>query len=236
MFFNSNHILLNQLRNQTLANQRMRLITTNKYQYFKFKFETNGGQNANSFWDSIRDKFNEKISVFVRLLRQQSNVYMSLRARRMAQICGLYNRIYSESTVNKLMSQMLIRLRVRALNTIRNRLNSNKNKDSVKVLMSAVCGLFCWDNKRITDQDLNQTVRDFEVIQRVGHNGNNHSNDNFSKSTSFSVSAETHNKKNETEENKSDDNEWEEVITKDDFKLWRKPIPNSSLYQYKSLY
>lgn len=26
---------------------------------------------------------------------------------------------------------------------------------------------------------------------------------------------------------------WEKVIDKDHFKLWRKPIPNSYLYQYK---
>jgi len=100
--------------------------------------------------------------------------------------------------------------------------------------MSAVCGLFVWDNQRITDHDLNQTVHDFEVIQRVGLNGYNKplNDDNFSKSNSFSVSAETHNQTKESEE-KVKDSDWEEVISRNDFKLWRKSMPNSSLYQYK---
>ena len=133
---------------------------------------------------------------------------------------------------------MLVRLRVRALNTLRNGLNSNKSKDSVKYLMSAVCGLFCWDNQRITDRDLNQTIHEFEVIQRVGLNGNQHSNDDkFSKSTSFSVSAETYNQNKEENkcEDNEDTNEWEELISRDNFKLWRKAVPNSSLYEYKGL-
>ena len=233
MFFNSNHILIaNQLRTQTLAKQRIRLLNTNRYQNFKYKFGTNGGENT--VWDSIKEKFNEKLLLFVRLLREQSNVYMSLRLRRMAQICGLYNRIYSEATAKAMMSQMLARLRTRALNSIRNRLNPNKSKDSVKYLMSAVCGLFCWESQRITDQDMNQTVHDFEVIQRCGLNRNSHLSDNISKSTSFSVSAETQNKETEDKclENES---EWEEVITRDDFKLWRRSVPNSSLYEYKSI-
>lgn len=228
MFLNSNNILINQLRNQMIAKQRIQSFNTNRNQFgFKYKFGTNGRQN--SVWDSIKDKFNEKLLIFVRLLREQSNVYMSLRLRRMAQICGLYNRIYSESTVNKLMSQMLIRLRVSALNSIRSRLNNHKSKDSVKYLMSAVCGLFCWDSHRITDTDLNSTIKEFEDVQRLRFN--QLIDDNFSKSTSFSVSAETHD--SSKDEMKGNDTEWEAVIIKDNFKLWRRSVKNSPLYQYK---
>ena len=29
---------------------------------------------------------------------------------------------------------------------------------------------------------------------------------------------------------------WEQIIDKDHFKVWRKPIPNTYLYEYKGLY
>lgn len=235
MFFNSNNIFVQQFRSQSLAKRRLQLLSTNRSIGFKYKnFATNGERNSETLWESIKDKFNEKMMVFAALLRQQSNVYVSLRLRRMAQICGLYNRIYSESTVNKMMSQMLVRLRNRTSNTFKNRLNS-KSKEPVKCLMSAVCALFVWDNQRITDRDLSQTVRDFETIRRVGfeNNKDNHY-DNFSTSNSFSVSAETRRHSKGTQEKKDlNDGQWEEVITRDDFRLWRKAVPNSSLYEYK---
>ncbi|CAG2119543.1 unnamed protein product, partial [Medioppia subpectinata] len=227
MFLATNHMIVNQFRTQTLLRQRLQSLNGNGGQALRQRLATNGGRDGRSVWDQLRDELNAKVILFVTLLRQQSNVYMSLRLRRMAQICGLYNRIYSESTVNKLMSQMLIRLKARALQSLRNRLSGDKKaNDSIKCLMSAVCGLFCWDSQRITDGDLRQTIRDFEIVQRVGASNRIPNNDNMPKSTSFSVSAETHSMND-------NDGQWEAVIMRDDFKLWRKAVPNTSLYQYK---
>ncbi|CAG2103060.1 unnamed protein product [Medioppia subpectinata] len=227
MFLATNHMIANQFRTQTLLRQRLQSLNATGGQALRQRLATNGVRDGRSVWDQLRDELNAKVILFVTLLRQQSNVYMSLRLRRMAQICGLYNRIYSESTVNKLMSQMLIRLKARALQSLRNRLSGDKKaNDSIKCLMSAVCGLFCWDSQRITDGDLRQTIRDFETVQRVGASNRIPNNDNMPKSTSFSVSAETHSMND-------NDGQWEAVIMRDDFKLWRKAIPNTSLYQYK---
>ncbi|XP_054167124.1 stAR-related lipid transfer protein 7, mitochondrial-like [Oppia nitens] len=231
----TNQLLISQLRSQSLTRQRIQLLNNRPiygYQVFSRQHWSTTITNSGHFWNSFRDTLYERVDIFVRLLRQQSNVYMSLRLRRMAQICGLYNRIYSESTVHKMMSQMLIRLRIRALSTLRCRLNNYKSNDSVKYLMSAVCGLFCWDNQRITDFDLKQTINDFECIQKnelksfankFSHDLNK---DNCGKSNTFSVSAET-------SEDKESDGQWEPVIMRDNFKLWRRSYPNTSLYQYK---
>jgi len=193
------------------------------------------------FWDSIKDKFNEKLLVFAHLLKEQSNVYMSLRLRRMAQICGLYNRIYSETTVHKLMSQLVARMRSRALTLIKR--SNKKSNGSVKYLLSAVCGVFCWDRQRITDQDLNDTIEEFVRVERVSINYN--FNDSSTKSSSFSVSAESNNDNNNNEDNdchqdnKNEnllDTEWESVIARENLRVWRKSVKNTSLYQYKGLH
>jgi len=250
MFLNTNTLFINQLRNQAIIRQRI-LLKTNGNQFLKNNlminnnnksYCLNGGQNMTRIWDSIKDKLNEKLLIFSGLLGEQFNIYMALRIRRMTQICGLYNRIYSENTIHKLMSQLIIRMRSRALTLIKKNYNK-KSKNSIKYMLSAVCGLFCWDKDRITDKDLNQSIQEFVSLERVSIN--RQFNDNSSKNCSFSVSAESNannnnNERNDCQEmdgksNNSMDTEWEAVIIREDIRVWRKVVKNTSLYQYKGL-
>lgn len=239
------------LRNQTIARQRLTLLNTNRNQFmtnsFNKKFCFNGRQNLDKFFDSIRDKLYEKLLIFSSILRIQSNIYMALRMRRMAQIYGLYNRIYSEKSVNKLMSQLLIRMRSKALflRLITNR-DNNKSNNCVKCVLSAVCGVFCWEKERITDKELNQSIEEFVSIQTISINSRFNKN-NSSINSSFSVSVETNiinndnnncNDSKDCDEYKSDsdnflDTEWEAVIMRQDLKVWRRRAKNTSLYEYK---
>jgi hypothetical protein len=246
MFLNTNTLLINQLRNQAIIRQRI-LLKTNGNQFINnnnnYYYCLNGGQNMSRIWDSIKDKLNEKLLIFSGLLGEQFNIYMALRIRRMTQICGLYNRIYSEKTIHKLMSQLIIRMRSRALTLIKKNYNK-KSKNSFKYMLSAVCGLFCWDKDRITDKDLNQSIQEFVSLERVSIS--RQFIDNSSKNCSFSVSAESNannnnNNNNECKDcqeidekpNNSMDTEWEAVIIREDLRVWRKGVKNTSLYQYK---
>ncbi|KAK3611018.1 hypothetical protein CHS0354_024338 [Potamilus streckersoni] len=71
------------------------------------------------------------------------------------------------------------------------------------VILSAL--MFSWDEHRVTDEQMKSCVNDMVHIEQQG------------KETTGSDYLQ----------------EWEQIINKDHFKLWRKPVPNSHLYLYK---
>lgn len=174
----------------------------------------------NVLWTRIKHVFNEKIFMVSQMISKQCNFYVSLRLRRMAQIGWLYNRIYSESTINKMMETWVNTFKYRA------NLLYKKNPRSLQILLSAA-GFFCWEKGRITDEELEESVREFAQINISGHNRQSWQNSDIS-SRSLSVLAA-----NANEERALIDEGWQPIVIRDNLQVWRKSVPNTSLYQYK---
>ncbi|KAH9491763.1 StAR- lipid transfer protein 7, mitochondrial [Bulinus truncatus] len=89
---------------------------------------------------------------------------------------------------------------------------SFKSKPLLALLSATV---FQWENERVTDEELNKCS---EEVQKV----NNLIALNNQSSKGIDIS-HVHN----------ESSEWETVVDKADFKIWRRAIPNSNLYQYR---
>jgi hypothetical protein len=221
-----NCILMNQLRHQ--LRQRQNSIFAQNESRIKFLSKNNFCNGSNYYhhnyhhtiWDSIREKCNEKLILLGQMLTAQCNFYASLRIRRMAQICGLYNRIYSERSVHKLVYNFVAQMHRRAV-MLRQRNNRSK---SIKFLLSAASGVFCWEKEKITDCEIKKSIEEFVKVSG-GYNKQ-------AASSPLSVSASSNSNNGSWTDNIVDTG-WESVIMRENLKVWRKLVPNTSLYQYK---
>lgn len=91
--------------------------------------------------------------------------------------------------------------------------NRSGNKNYGPFLMLAGLNYNFWYDKGIQEEDIKKTIEDFECIY------NSKLTNNGDISAKYSL---TH------------DN-WEPVIVKNNFQVWRKRLDNSSLYQYKGM-
>ncbi|XP_041066185.1 stAR-related lipid transfer protein 7, mitochondrial [Carcharodon carcharias] len=82
-------------------------------------------------------------------------------------------------------------------------------------LVAAFAAVFMWDNERIQDEELQRCLSDFKSLEVLA--------------------AEKHQSREqaECERHRKQDSVWELVIDRPSFRLWRRPITGSHLYQYR---
>ncbi|XP_066233787.1 stAR-related lipid transfer protein 7, mitochondrial [Saccopteryx leptura] len=145
------------------------------------------------------------------LLANQCRFVTGLRVRRAQQIAQLYGRLYSDSARRVLFGRLWRRLRGRA--------------GHASAVMAALAGVFVWDEERIQEEELQRSIDEMKQLEEM--------------STVFqSPGVECHppEPKSPTEENEelgSKEQPWEMVMDKKHFKLWRRPIAGTHLYQYR---
>ncbi|XP_039728497.1 stAR-related lipid transfer protein 7, mitochondrial [Pteropus medius] len=145
------------------------------------------------------------------LLANQCRFVTGLRVRRAQQIAQLYGRLYSDSARRVLLGRLWRRLRGRA--------------GHASGVMAALAGVFVWDEERIQEEELQRSIDEMKRLEEM--------------STVFQSSGvERHppEPKSQTEGNEDSggkEQPWEMVMDKKHFKLWRRPIAGTHLYQYR---
>ncbi|XP_015276302.1 PREDICTED: stAR-related lipid transfer protein 7, mitochondrial [Gekko japonicus] len=143
------------------------------------------------------------------LLANQCSYVTSQRVQRAQQIGQLYSNIYSERTRKSLFSSLWRRFQGR---------HCNAGK-----LMALLTGVFLWEEERIKEEELKRSADDMKHMEEI--------------TRLFQGSG----MENQTQEIKShkditsdpEEQSWEMVMEKKHFKLWRRPIGGSHLYQYR---
>lgn len=198
---------------------------------------------------SIKERIYDNLILFTRMLHKQSNVYICLRFRRLGQICNLYRRIYSPRDFkNLLVDRLLDRLRHFGL-LLRNRssyLQNNFKNYRHRILLSfASVGIFSWDENRITDQELQELMKEFiSIDNNCNIKSTENQNESYCKPDSTSDLKSV--AKSQAEGNsfmvvnclqatQKSAEKWEEVINQPNFHVWRKSVNNTSLYEYKGI-
>ncbi|XP_076020210.1 stAR-related lipid transfer protein 7, mitochondrial [Genypterus blacodes] len=78
-------------------------------------------------------------------------------------------------------------------------------------LMAALAGVFLWDNEKIQDEEISRSCLELQSLEAVKHQG----------TTSGQLAGPLDN--------------WEVVMEKKDFRVWKRPIPDSHLYEFRVL-
>uniref|UniRef100_A0A2I3HTW5 StAR-related lipid transfer protein 7, mitochondrial n=1 Tax=Nomascus leucogenys TaxID=61853 RepID=A0A2I3HTW5_NOMLE len=145
------------------------------------------------------------------LLANQCRFVTGLRVRRAQQIAQLYGRLYSESSRRVLLGRLWRRLHGRP--------------GHASALMAAFAGVFVWDEERIQEEELQRSINEMKRLEEM--------------SNMFQSSGVQHHPpepKAQTEGNEDSEGKeqpWEMVMDKKHFKLWRRPITGTHLYQYR---
>uniref|UniRef100_A0A3P9MBS6 StAR-related lipid transfer protein 7, mitochondrial n=1 Tax=Oryzias latipes TaxID=8090 RepID=A0A3P9MBS6_ORYLA len=79
-------------------------------------------------------------------------------------------------------------------------------------LVAALAGIFMWENEKIQDEEMRRCGLELEALEDVKR----------MYTSSATVSGQP-------------DASWEAVMEKKDFRVWKRPIPNSHLYEYRVL-
>uniref|UniRef100_A0AAQ5XND4 StAR-related lipid transfer protein 7, mitochondrial n=1 Tax=Amphiprion ocellaris TaxID=80972 RepID=A0AAQ5XND4_AMPOC len=87
----------------------------------------------------------------------------------------------------------------------------NKHAPSGR-LVAALVGVFMWDNEKIQDEEMHRCGLELEALESVKRLS----------SSSGTVAGQP-------------EGGWEVVMEKKDFRVWKRPIPNSHLYEYRVL-
>lgn len=186
---------------------------------------------------SSRPRLIPRLAQFlVNIWPQQYSFIAAQRMQRAVQVYSFYTRIYSERTANATFQRFVHQLRQR-VHYLRGQLQPNRKPlhRPFSFVLSAA-SVFFWDKEGITKQELNETVDEFWRVLRssgAGKNGMprgpNEPRVNGSSSSNGRLSDEM------AEDSGDDDgDEWEPIIVKERFQVWRKPVPDTYLYQYKS--
>uniref|UniRef100_A0A2K5NYT0 StAR-related lipid transfer protein 7, mitochondrial n=1 Tax=Cercocebus atys TaxID=9531 RepID=A0A2K5NYT0_CERAT len=145
------------------------------------------------------------------LLANQCRFVTGLRVRRAQQIAQLYGRLYSERSRRVLLGRLWRRLHGRP--------------GHASALMAAFAGVFVWDEERIQEEELQRSINEMKRLEEM--------------SNMFQSSGVQHHPpepKAQTEGNEDSEGKeqpWEMVMDKKHFKLWRRPITGTHLYQYR---
>ncbi|XP_036118680.1 stAR-related lipid transfer protein 7, mitochondrial [Molossus molossus] len=145
------------------------------------------------------------------LLANQCSFVTGLRVRRAQQIAQLYGRLYSDSARCVLLGRLWRRLRARA--------------GHASAVMAALSGVFVWDEERIQEEELQRSIDEMKQLEEMS-------------AVFQSPRVECHppEPKSQTggnEDSGSKEQPWEMVMDKKHFKLWRRPITGTHLYQYR---
>lgn len=144
-------------------------------------------------------------------LANQCRFVTGLRVRRAQQIAQLYGRLYSESSRCALLGRFWRRLRGRP--------------GHASVLMAALSGVFVWDEERIQEEELQRSINEMKRLEEMSNI--------FQSSGVENHPPEPKSPAGGNEKSKDKEEPWEMVMDKKHFKLWRRPITGTHLYQYR---
>ncbi|OBS76893.1 hypothetical protein A6R68_16649 [Neotoma lepida] len=162
------------------------------------------------------------------VLANQCRFVTGLRVRRAQQIAQLYGRLYSESSRCVLLGRLWRRLR--------------GPPGHASALMAALAGVFVWDEERIQEEELQRSLdtsfhghhpcfclsRSINEMKRLEEMSNV-----FQSSGVENRPPEPKTPTEGNEKSKDKEEPWEMVMDKKHFKLWRRPITGTHLYQYR---
>lgn len=188
-----------------------------------------------------RERLYDNLILFTRQLQIQSNIYLLLQLRRTAQHCFLYRRIYSPNDFKKVLFENTFN-NLKLIKEYKNFIKKIYSKRLFMLSLAACCAF--WDDNRITEEEFDELIQDFnlnyekyllkENVEQtfdtenlISLNDDDQLNDHlFENDCSFTVG-------NCLQFN--DNHQWEKIINRDNFHVWRKLV-NNSLYQYKGVF
>ncbi|XP_020635849.1 stAR-related lipid transfer protein 7, mitochondrial [Pogona vitticeps] len=144
------------------------------------------------------------------LLANQCSYVTSQRVQRAQQIGQLYNNIYSERTRRSLFSSLCRKFQGRLTNAGK--------------LMAALTGVFLWEEERIKEEELRRSAEEMKRMEEI---------------STLLLDKRKESPLQEPESGEEDlaadpeEQSWEMVMDKKHFKLWRRPIGGTHLYQYR---
>lgn len=197
---------------------------------------------------SIRERIYDKLILFTRMLHKQSNVYLSLQIRRVAQSCILYRRLYTPGEFrNVFVDNLLQRVKLFSFSFQRHsafvKLQRFLNRHKYLLSFATGCFFSC-DESRITDQELDELIQEFASFERFESsslNAQNQPNGPTNGDDRPQTPDATRQQDGSfmvvscMQADKDSLNEWEEVINQPSFHVWRKSVNNTSLYEYKGM-
>ncbi|XP_074085099.1 stAR-related lipid transfer protein 7, mitochondrial [Macrotis lagotis] len=145
------------------------------------------------------------------LLANQCSYVTGLRLRRAQQIGQLYGNIYSERTRWSLWSRLWRRLHGRPGHAWK--------------LMAALGGVFVWEEERIQEEELRRSIEEMKRMEEMSSV--------FRSSGRECHLPELRTQTEEASEKATKEQPWEMVMDKKHFKLWRRLISGTHLYQYR---
>lgn len=179
----------------------------------------------------------------------------------MVQIYSLSSRIYSDSTAKCLLRKLLNNVKMKFDETIIRAEKKFRSKHqgrplflikrSGNYLLSLASSLFFyWEKEGISDQEINSTLDEFfkisnskSINERLNHQNhdmrgahNNSNNNNCNHDSNGSTAGTDDDNSNHHNQSADSDDSWEAIIVRNNYQVWRKSVPNTSLYQYKSMY
>ncbi|KAI2801638.1 hypothetical protein RDWZM_000853 [Blomia tropicalis] len=240
---------------------RQNVINTNQFHQYTLRGRTQFGLFRNPLLNdskyyqvlrssaNIKERIYDKLILFTCMLHKQSNVYLCLRIRRLIQISNLYRRLYSPHDFHYLIIDHVLD-RLRRIGLLIQRRSSwwklfSKWFSRRRMLLSFTgFGLFSWEENRITDQELQELMKEFLLIENSQGSSNEKDNEDQSETYgnmeesiidqngegSFLVVNCMHSTSNN---NEITSGPWEVVISQENFNVWRKSVNNTSLYEYK---
>ncbi|XP_028596916.2 stAR-related lipid transfer protein 7, mitochondrial [Podarcis muralis] len=139
------------------------------------------------------------------LMANQCSYVTGQRVQRAQQIGQLYSNIYSERTRKSLFSSLWRKFLGRYTSACK--------------LMAVVTGVFLWEEERIKEEELKRSAEEMKLMEEINV-------------------FQSHKGMSKTQEPKdagsvSREQSWEMVMDKKQFKLWRRPIGGTHLYQYR---
>ncbi|XP_053257472.1 stAR-related lipid transfer protein 7, mitochondrial [Podarcis raffonei] len=139
------------------------------------------------------------------LLANQCSYVTGQRVQRAQQIGQLYSNIYSERTRKSLFSSLWRKFLGRYTSACK--------------LMAAVTGVFLWEEERIKEEELKRSAEEMKRMEEINV---------FQSNKGMSQTQEPKDAGSVSREQS-----WEMVMDKKHFKLWRRPIGGTHLYQYR---
>ncbi|XP_060712542.1 stAR-related lipid transfer protein 7, mitochondrial isoform X1 [Hemiscyllium ocellatum] len=142
----------------------------------------------------------------VLILASQCSYVTGQRLRRAQQIGQLYSNLYSERSRRGLITSLWRRFH-------------SRNRSTGGKLVAAFAAAFMWDNERIQDEELQQCLSDFRNLEAPV--------------VEKARSRERADCERRQQQQQEEDSGWQLVMERPNFRLWRRPIPGSHLYQYR---
>ncbi|XP_044273361.1 stAR-related lipid transfer protein 7, mitochondrial [Varanus komodoensis] len=143
------------------------------------------------------------------LLANQCSYVTGQRVQRAQQIGQLYSSIYSEKTRKSLFSSLWRKFQGHHGNACK--------------LMAALTGVFLWEEERIKEEELKRSAEEMKRLEEITKLIQDNGGENPAQEP----------KPHDAGTCDPEEQSWEVVMEKKHFKLWRRPIGGTHLYQYR---